>query len=532
MSNNVTSSISSLSSVQWTDLNGAGLSATEETSTLNLVNQITQCVTASKESLAGIWGNLPLNQKISVNDIERMFNRQWQREKWNALTSIDNGIYPTGPFAGKDTAYWMSSAQLNNPNLFNPMVGGAVFILDEANQLKWLVKLPAAQGGQIVTVDAKTSVADIRKMFGPKGENLANVVYDDANTLPQYAGWYAGLHNSTIPDLAGVSALPSDLIGLLQQNVASGITKDTKLSIADWYSLLDKLQGASFKEASKLTVTDGGGIKTYGNKWYANGQELSYLDIIFAVRVNQLFVVNSTITDNLQTVQANNNKIKAANKISAIVSSLSPANSSGTVNAQWLAINVMNEAIKQGLMAAPEAAYTDTPANVWKTMATQENTAVLFKDTTNGNKLTWLYRASGGAAITEAYDANNPLMALVGRTISGNAITTYPMSTDMKFDMTFLLSIMPSSATKLFASTTTGKSALISKNNTLSQTDCNSITTELKSYTSGVDADNQLLQTNLSQYNDKRSEILDDLSSIVKGNTGLLQSVSRNLGAG
>jgi hypothetical protein len=243
-------------------------------------------------------------------------------------------------------------------------------------------------------------------------------------------------------------------------------------------------------------------------------------------------VVNSTITDNLQTVQANNNKIKAANKISAIVSSLSPANSSGTVNAQWLAINVMNEAIKQGLMAAPEAAYTDTPANVWKTMATQENTAVLFKDTTNGNKLTWLYRASGGAAITEAYDANNPLMALVGRTISGNAITTYPMSTDMKFDMTFLLSIMPSSATKLFASTTTGKSALISKNNTLSQTDCNSITTELKSYTSGVDADNQLLQTNLSQYNDKRSEILDDLSSIVKGNTGLLQSVSRNLGAG
>jgi hypothetical protein len=554
MANSI-SSISALNSIQWTELNGSNLSATEKTNTTTLINNIKTDVAGMQAILNPLWqqmsqGGVPISQQFSLDDLQTWLKWQPAANYINTMNAVKNGMYPL--FNSRSEAMeTLSSSSYSS--------GAAILAFDETtNKMSWFVR--SANSSTITTLPADTDVEALKAQFGanvfasgnyPLNFNNPTAILNFFASNPigrQVATNFLGnnwswqtLANSLssikmpiapIPTFGNVT-IPATLIATIQQQLNPNFSSATKMSIHDWYAALSKLTQSSFREASKLSVKDGGGLKTYGNKWYANGEEINYMEMVFAVRVNQLFVINTTITDNLQLVQENNKRIKFANQISSIVSTLSPTNSTGTISAQWLAINVLDAALKTGQVSPDSFALSGTTAQMSSLVGTDYGNFILFKDSENGNKLTWFTRLNASTNQKILYDPANPILGIKGKinAVTNTKIDTFGMSTTriMMPDISGLKTVMPSSLAKLF--TTTGSySYFIGLTNTLNQTDCNSIVTELKSYTSGVDSDNQLIQTNLSQYNDKRSEVLDQITSVVKGNAGILGSMARNLG--
>lgn len=477
--------ISALTGVQWTDLNGANLSTTEKNNTVALVENINAHVATITGYIDRV--NASVETPISFNDL-----------------FASRGFYYTEQEALNVIRPYATTTQAGVP------IGGGAMYLDTSGQMIF-----AVHKGSTIT---RTPV--------PVGHTLA---YARSFYNPPPIVWSNPV---TALDTQNISVL----LNVINANISPPITATDKLSFDRWQTILNILTRASYQEASKLTVADGGGLKTYGGRWYANGQEVSYLDITFAVRVNQLFVINDNVTTHLSQLQKNNAKIKLANQISSIVSNLSPTSSSGTVNAQWLASKILSQAIKAGVVPAPVPQHRGTMTEVYAKLKTDEATLVTLTAVDSrypnipANTPVWLMKYNNGAFDWKAYDPDKPLQEFVGVTKNtyGDVISTYNFSTGQGYDLTALLGIMPSSLSKLF---NTSWGQMLSSSTTLNQTDCTTITTELKAYTSNLDSENQLLQTNLSQLNDKRSEVLDSMSSLIKGTVSLNNDMARNLGA-
>lgn len=276
-----------------------------------------------------------------------------------------------------------------------------------------------------------------------------------------------------------------------------------------------------FMQSSKLPVADGGGMKTYNGKWYVNGQQVNYLDITFAVRVNQLFVINNTVTAQLKQVQANNIRIKVANAMSAVISSVSPT--TGTVAVKTFILKFIQALTANGI-DIPIRSTGNTPNTVQQASlecgAMGPNSFSLAQGV-NGVMMC-VYRGANGSYQTIDWKGAPTLDFLVA-----NGITM----TNAFWDISKIQAMMPSSLNKLFdtntASYTHGR---FLQDANLSQQDCTAITTELKSFTSSIDSENQVAQTQLDQYNNKRSEVLDNISNIVKSNNNMLSGIARRLG--
>jgi hypothetical protein len=296
------------------------------------------------------------------------------------------------------------------------------------------------------------------------------------------------------------------------------------------------LQTFSFLQASKLTIADGGGIKTFNGKWYANGQQLNYLDIMFAIRVNQLFVINNGITSQLSQVQASNSKIKAANAISAVLSAASPA--SGTVNINTFGLKIIQAAVENGLpMNVTGAgygfgAYGATIGAAYDALNKMGNGSfALYQDANQPpGTLSWVAKGTDGK-LTYGYWGNTPMNIDAINNLIAAGVTT----TNLFFDTSNLAAIMPSSLSKLFVTGSVWNPGQLvgttqSGGVSLSQTDFTTITTEIKSYTSSLDSNNQVAQTQLDQYNNKRSEVLDNISSLLKSANTINSNVSHRFG--
>ena len=188
-----------------------------------------------------------------------------------------------------------------------------------------------------------------------------------------------------------------------------------------------------------------------------------------------------------------------------------------------MGIDIINAGVKAGLVDIPtDSPWIGTSSNGTYTFRNAagtvlnlaNNTAILVKV---DGALKWLVKGASGTGSFVALSADGTIPTFA---------TGVTVSTVQQFDLTAILNIMPSNFSKIFSST---NGNIESKD--LYQTDCTALTTELKSFTSSQDSDTQLIQTQLSQYNDKRTEVLDDLSTLVKGTAGILNDIGRNLSA-
>jgi hypothetical protein len=327
------------------------------------------------------------------------------------------------------------------------------------------------------------------------------------------------------------------MITALNSALGTNYNLNATLTIAQLKQLATDLQTLAYSQASKLTVADGGGIKTFNGKWYANGQQLNYLDVMFAVRINQLFVINNGITTQLSQVQNSNSKIKAANAISAVLSAASPA--SGTVNINTFGLKVIQAAVENGLpMNITGAGYGFGAYGATYGAATDavnkmgNGSFALYQDGNNpAGQLSYVAKGTDGKIFYGVWGAVGPMNVPELNKLVAMGITT----TNMFFDTTQLAAIMPSSLNKLFVTGSVWNPGQLvgttqSGGVSISQTDFTTMTTEIKSYTSSLDSNNQVSQTQLDQYNNKRSEVLDNISSLLKSANTINSNVSHRYG--
>ena len=261
------SAISGLSGVEWTDLNGSGLTAAQVVTQKALVDNLTTSVS----QINTILSNKGLSDKGSYS-------------LWDLVYLAPNEASARTALAGTTNK--------------------CVLFYDAATNQKRYLMTNAA--GTIIN-------------FGTNYPLNATLISPNGYTLS--------------------TAFLSTVVNELTDAGVPGMSLQKTFTLAQWSDLMVKLKAESYLEASKLSVKDGGGLKTYGGEWFANGQKLSYMDITFAVRINQLFVVNNSITDYLGRVQKNNKLIKFANSISSIISAKTPINTSNNrqygANGYW-----------------------------------------------------------------------------------------------------------------------------------------------------------------------------------------------------
>ena len=559
-------SISALTGVQWTELNGTGLTSTAEANQLTLtqnintqVNDLTESVdalTAPTATFSQLVGTI--NSQIGgvIYTAGSLNYQSWPPpQSYCAYTSyaaaaaalarmgspaVDATIAVSYSSDGGATWDWAlknttSGYVYTEPSYRNYAVTQMFANAPNSNRSRadfvlTGVRAPDQFCAYTDEAQARTAIA---KLTGTSAVSFYNHTTNATDWLIKNAAGTISLASSsgTVPGvqsmretytnvITSTTPLANSTLTLAQINAQTGLslTSSSSLTAEQWRQVIHKLKAASFKEASKLTVTDGGGIKTYGGKWYANGEEVSYLDIIIAVRVNQLFVIGNNVTNFLSQVQKNNKLIKAANAISAIMSAMSPSSSTGTVtiwnsNANTLGAQLISAGVENGIVGAARNNLTEADALIaW--IAT-DKTGVLY--TGDDGKLYLAARAVVGGVTTHTLLSSVPQATLA----LYNVVADYSK----------LVAMFPSSATKIFAKTTEWTPCAWFQTSTLSQTDCTTITTELKSYTSNVESDNQTLQTQLDQNNNKRTEVLDSTSNVNKGVNNALNSIAKNLGA-
>lgn len=109
------------------------------------------------------------------------------------------------------------------------------------------------------------------------------------------------------------------------------LTNTQSLSIDQWRGVKAAVENFGFKEASKLSATDGGGIKSVNGNWYINGQLVTLEDVFLAVRVNQLANFNDQISDYMTELQNNNNLVRQANWFLEKLNSYKPTDTNTTI---------------------------------------------------------------------------------------------------------------------------------------------------------------------------------------------------------
>jgi hypothetical protein len=382
-----------------------------------------------------------------------------------------------------------------------------------SNSVKWLLKLYNGNKLGAYFTATQTRVID----------GFTSHIVTTYTMLDSGGGSISGTSVAAVLKQAGYTTVltsptaPTNTLTLAQINAELGtnFTGNETLTVPQLRTILNNLKSKQYLEASKLTVADGGGIKTYGGKWYANGQQLSYLDIMFAVRVNQLYVVQDSITNYLNQVQKNNAKIKNANDIAAIFAAISPTNADAT-------IRVFGDDAKSTLGAQLLATgIADGLVTVARNSQREADDLLTYL----GNKQAVLYKDGVGQICLAMKDGSGNFSHSYFKDISTDTLRQYNVTANYSG----LAEIMPSSISKVLIAY--GDKVNFSMNTgTLSQTDCSTITTELKSYTSNIDSNNQQLETQLTQYNDKQSETLDNMTNTTKGNTTALGQIGANLG--
>jgi hypothetical protein len=117
----------------------------------------------------------------------------------------------------------------------------------------------------------------------------------------------------------------------LKDHLKLNLTDTQSLSIDQWRGVKAAVENFGFKEASKLSATDGGGIKSVNGNWYINGQLVTLEDVFLAVRVNQLSNFNDQISTYMTELQNNNNLVKQANWFLERLNAEKPTNTNDTI---------------------------------------------------------------------------------------------------------------------------------------------------------------------------------------------------------
>lgn len=447
------SSVTALSGVNWTDLNGLNLSAAAETT---LVTSITEATTLATD-LDTLFQRIPANQSSSINDMGNIFTSEAKaRAHLTSLQNLGTDIVYSSYIKSDGTIGYLINYRSGNERVVNniEVMGHPYSVINGVIQVHFL--------NFNVSIRSASSA----------------VVYNNP------------LLNAALTHL--------------------GFTNATSLNAHQRELVIRAVREQSYIEASKLSVRNGGGFKTYNGSWYVNGEKVSYLEITLAVRVNQLYVINEAVTEQLKQVQLNNKKIKFANSISSIIANKTPANSSGTQDVNEVAAAILLDAIKEGII--PVAASEEAARTALAAAHPNQNSCGLYRDT-NG-RIQLLMRNWDGPTWTQTVSSMS----------TANMVDSLKVYAG-RFDLTELKAYFPSSFEKLFTTYS------IKTTGSLTQTECTTLTTELKATITGIDSNNQVLQTQLSQYNDKRTEVLDSMSSIIKGHNGSMAGIGRNLSA-
>ncbi len=215
------------------------------------------------------------------------------------------------------------------------------------------------------------------------------------------------------------------------------LDKSTALSLTAWRKIATDLENDAALQASKRSVTSGGGVKSVNGKWYVNGQEVSLLDVYMAVRVNQVSNFDDSLALYMNELTQNNNLVKAANDWLARLRALKPDDTSSRV--PFASIN--------GIATSFSSTYGYFPSQ--------------FMPVAWGNLYPSGVPHTGGNYLYLTFD-------------------------------TWI--------------------------------------EECKQYVSQKDTDNQIAQQKLEQMTNRRSEVLDGLTSFIKSQSQTGQGLSRNLG--
>jgi len=537
-------SISALTGVQWTDMNGAGLSANDE---VRLKGELTWVNDKVIDTLSNYINGMSSTGSTSFIEMNVYGSRQ------EALRA--------GYIAATERLLIGDNAILGGANVILHFKEGGVIKAIRIRDMNIAGKVHGAPPVYIYNTVSDSVEPMPVDVINVNGRNYAVSYYnepiapgttytstgaafagwDDSrgtmNTKGAADGWYGPLTKALGFNFDAKASVENLKAIFKDAGFPSAFDADTVMSTSNWQTLLSNLKVYVFRESSKLKTDNGGGIRTYNGRWYINGQEVDYLSVTFAVRVNQLYVINNSITDNLNQIQRNNLKIKMANGFADILNNMAPANSNATKTAKSAFTEIAKYVIANDLgrvwwasdnsVTARNAIGTYISQNrtdgqkFYVALDSQDKIQVKFNGTfyqtdgvdTNGN---YRWVSAQTPATTVPNDLPKTFQDLFAR-----ADYIIP---NFSIFFTGLNDMMPSTLSKLFSNgwVTDGG---------LSQNDFTAMTTELKSYTTNIDSNNQVIQTHLSQYNDKRSEVMDSMSNIIKGNSTALFDMGRNLGA-
>jgi hypothetical protein len=107
---------------------------------------------------------------------------------------------------------------------------------------------------------------------------------------------------------------PADWAAFIGRALGSASAADQARSLGEWRRLAADLQQYAALQASRRDATWGvaGGVTHANGQWYANGQALSLLDLFTAVRVNQVANHDDALDGFMSDLEANNRRLTAA----------------------------------------------------------------------------------------------------------------------------------------------------------------------------------------------------------------------------
>lgn len=305
-----------------------------------------------------------------------------------------------------------------------------------------------------------------------------------------------------------------------------GISDTDELTVGEWEALAKRNAHFSYLDASKLKISEGGGIKTYDGKWYVNGEQVSYLEVFFAVNINKLYVINERINTALDDMNKNNKKIKIANEISSALAAISPTTTDGTkTRADMLtALRPVFSKYPTELMDASPVATGEYHADT--ILNGLGNSSAALVRTGDGTKYAWRLKNAGGTIYWDnQFATGGEALAYWFTTLVPSGFQYSKVSVNASF--WGFLNYFPSSGKKVFAEAW----GIGDTSTTFRQTDFSTMTTEIRNNISTIESENTTLQTLLDQYNNKRTNTLDAISNIVKGNNQSMSTLARNSGA-
>lgn len=137
-------------------------------------------------------------------------------------------------------------------------------------------------------------------------------------------------------NLQGYSGNGFNLVRQIENDAANL----TVSSLDVWRQRIEETRAWAAREESKLPPGVGasrgsvqtGGVQVHNGKWYVAGQEVTYDDVYFAVRVNQAANIDTNLNDYVGEIQKNNAKVKQANEFLSTLRTYKPTSTSATVS--------------------------------------------------------------------------------------------------------------------------------------------------------------------------------------------------------